>query len=133
MIWRPQWRRCWTSFSHHYSRVTGEVVLQSMAESFRNNFADADKIGMWNSGMFAGVFNYCDAANIYAVVEKVRVLAANSAVYYRDTYLALTVSVGMTLSHTGDTPQSLVSRAEALMRMSKQRGKNCCTVDIPPP
>ena len=121
-----------TGFNHYYSRVTGDVVLQSIAESFRSNFADPDKIGVWSAGMFVGVFSYCDTASIYSIADKVRMLASRSAVYYRDRYLGLTVSVGITVSHPNDTAQTLVARAEALMRISKQRGKNCSTVDIPP-
>jgi diguanylate cyclase (GGDEF)-like protein/PAS domain S-box-containing protein len=122
-----------TEFNHYYNRVVGDVVLQSMAESFRNNFFEPNKVGVWSNAMFAGVFAANTPAEIYSAVEKFRVLAARSAVYHQDNYLALTASVGMTLSQPTDTVQTIVARAEELMEKSKQHGKNCCTVDIPPP
>lgn len=122
-----------SAFNQHYGQTVGDVVLQSMAESFLHNLAENEKMGVWRTGTFVGVFDYSDPHAVYDLVEKIRILASRSAVYYLNNYLGLTVSVGLTLSQPGDTVSGIVARAESLMHVSKQRGKNCSSLDVPPP
>ena len=120
-------------FNRHYGQAVGDVVLQSMAESFRGNFSEAEKLGVWRGGTFVGVFDYAAPQTVYDIAEKMRVLALRSTVYYLDSYLGLTVSIGLTLGQPEDTVQSLVARAEGLALSSKHYGKNCSCLDVPPP
>lgn len=121
------------SFNDRYGYQTGDVALQSIAGSFHNNIVAPDQIGRWDSSTFVGVFELHQPNAPYVVADKVRVLISRSGVLYQNNYLALTASIGLTLTRTGDTPANCIARAEKLMKHSKQRGKNCCSLDVPPP
>ena len=60
--------------------------------------------------------------------EKVRTLVEFSRLDMIEQGLAVTVSIGATLLRRGDTPETLVHRADRLMYRSKQTGRNRVTI-----
>lgn len=120
-------------FNNYYGQETGDVALQSIAASFKNNLQATDVIGRWSEDEFLGVFDVSSEEDPYNAAERVRILVSRSGVVYAGSYLSLTASVGATEAMPDDTPQTLVVRADDYMYQSKRRGKNCSTIDVLPP
>ena len=52
----------------------------------------------------------------------------NSWIDEKPKRLAVTISIGGTISREGDTPSSILERADALMYQSKKAGRNRVTI-----
>ena len=63
-----------------------------------------------------------------ALAEKLRELLAQSPLRREHDPVQVTVSIGATLFQRGDTPASLVDRADTLLYASKQADRNRVTV-----
>lgn len=118
-------------FNNYYGRETGDVAMQSIAASFKNNISDI--IGRWDSEEFVGVFDVKTDEDPYNAAEKVRTLISRSGVIFAGEQLSVTASVGATVAQPGDTTQAILDRAVNYMQQSKRRGKNCSTIDLLPP
>lgn len=116
-------------FNNTYGHNLGDEVLKSLAASFKNNLREADKMGRWGGEEFVGLFGAGNGTNLLSIAEKVRVLVENSEVRYGDENLRVTASVGATCVRYGDTPESVVQRADALMYRSKKSKKNSSSID----
>ena len=66
---------------------------------------------------------WCRAETL-AIAEKTRVLIERSHLSIDDTPLRVTVSVGATMLHQGDSIESAIQRADQLMYQSKSGGRN---------
>lgn len=53
----------------------------------------------------------------------------NTSIIHEGERLSATMSIGVTLLQPGDTTETLLKRADALMYQSKQSGRNCVTAD----
>jgi diguanylate cyclase (GGDEF)-like protein len=61
---------------------------------------------------------------LQAAAEKVRTLVEYSRLDVNGQGLTVTISIGGTMLCPGDTPESLIQRADELMYRSKQAGRN---------
>jgi len=117
-------------FNQYYTSAVGDLALRNIAGSFSNNIVGNNFVGRWNEDEFVGIFDYHANTNPYSIAEYIRVLISQSGVAFSDKYLSLTASIGMVAAQRGETVDSLIKRAEALMQQSKQKGKNCTTVFV---
>ncbi len=65
-----------------------------------------------------------------SIAERIRCLVEKSSVVYESSRIFVTVSVGVTLTCSGDTLETVVQRADNLMYMSKESGRNRTTTDF---
>lgn len=120
------------AFNNYYGRETGDVVLQSIGASFKNNLQGTETIGRWGGEEFVGLFDVQSDEDPYNIAEKIRVLISRSAVVFGGNYLSVTASVGVTVATLQDAPEGVIARADDYMYQSKRRGKNCSTIDVLP-
>lgn len=120
-------------FNNRYGHNTGDAILESIAQNLERHLRDGEKMGRWGGEEFLGIFSLRDDENPYSLAERVRFLFSHSGANYGGTQLTVTASVGGSVVLPGDTPKSIVARADTLMYKSKTRGKNCVTMDAPPP
>jgi diguanylate cyclase (GGDEF)-like protein len=59
--------------------------------------------------------------------DKIRIMVESSRLDLAGGTLTVTVSAGATMIQTGDTTESIVQRADALMYQSKKAGRNRVT------
>ncbi len=115
-------------FNDTYGHEVGDRVLSIVTATVRHNLREVDVVGRWGGDeLMAILYDLGSLQEAQAVAEKLRVLVSFSRVEGPDLALALSVSVGVTLLQPGDTPDSVVARADALMYRSKQGGGNCVT------
>jgi diguanylate cyclase (GGDEF)-like protein len=88
-----------------------------------------DTLGRWGGEEFIAIlYEVQNRENLQAIAEKVRTLVEHSRLDVKGEGLAVTISIGGTLLSPSDTPELLVQRADALMYMSKQTGRNRITI-----
>ncbi|GAB4547174.1 MAG: GGDEF domain-containing protein [Anaerolineales bacterium] len=119
------------AFNDNYSHAVGDKVLQAVASTIRFNLRDTDTCARWGGEEFIIIVFNVDAAGLNAVANKLRALIAESVVMHEGEALRVTVSIGAALSKIDDTPESISTRADALMYRSKTEGRNRVTCEQP--
>jgi diguanylate cyclase (GGDEF)-like protein/PAS domain S-box-containing protein len=113
------------TFGHN----AGDVVLRVVAKTLRLALRTTDTVGRWGGEEFIAIlYEMHDREALKAAAEKVRRLVECSRLDVKEKRLAVTISIGGTLLSPGDTPESLILRADELMYRSKQAGRNRVTI-----
>ncbi|MBN2118155.1 MAG: sensor domain-containing diguanylate cyclase [Anaerolineales bacterium] len=116
-------------FNDAYGHNTGDIVLRMVAQTMRHALRATDTTGRWGGEEFiAIVHDVRDEDDLRAAAEKVRALVEHSRLDVKGQGLTVTVSIGGTMLLAGETPDSLVGRADQMMYRSKQAGRNRVTI-----
>lgn len=113
-----------------HGHETGDRVLRMVASTLKASLRASDGLGRWGGEEFLVLFDGIpDDASLTAACEKVRHLVGWSRLDLADgPSISVTLSLGATHVRTDDTPESMVSRADALMYQSKAAGRDRVTV-----
>ncbi|MCL2058112.1 MAG: sensor domain-containing diguanylate cyclase [Oscillospiraceae bacterium] len=116
-------------FNDLYGHETVEKLLKNVYKSINYNIRPSDFFSHWSSDAFIGVFEISKKYEATLLAEKIRILVAGSDVPHDLKNLSITASFGVTVAREDDTVDSVVQRADALMRQSKAKNKNCVSSD----
>jgi diguanylate cyclase (GGDEF)-like protein/PAS domain S-box-containing protein len=112
------------SFGHQ----TGDLVLKMVAQTLVKNCRSFDLVGRWGGEEFLCVISKLkDANQITIIAERLRALVESAWVSLPDLSLHVTISLGLTMARVQDSPETLIERADELMRRSKAAGRNRLT------
>ncbi len=112
-----------------YGHGAGDQVLRMVGRSMATALRRGDLPIRWGGEEFVALLPGVDAGGLAAAAERVRLLVANSWLDHADARLQVTVSVGATLGRPADSPEDLIDRADRLMYLSKDAGRNRVTTD----
>lgn len=116
-------------FNDAHGHDTGDRVLRMVAATLKSSLRATDAIGRWGGEEFLGIlYEVSSPESLRKTCEKLRTLVELSSLDLDGRGLSVTISVGGTLLHPDDTPESIVHRADELMYRSKQAGRNRTTV-----
>jgi diguanylate cyclase (GGDEF)-like protein/PAS domain S-box-containing protein len=102
----------------------GDRVLHVIANTMRANLNQADAIIRWGGEEFLILVDVPVVTFLKEIAEKLRNLVERSHLQVADAEIGVTVSIGATLAQVGDTPETIVARADQLMYRGKKAGKN---------
>lgn len=106
----------------------GDRVLRMVAATLRHNVREIDTVGRWGGEEFVAIlYDVATAEALRLTADKLRALVESSRLDVAEG-LTVTISEGATLFLPGDTPESVVRRADGLMYQSKRAGRNRVTV-----
>lgn len=111
-----------------YGHDVGDKVLKTVANTLLNGARPFDIFGRWGGEEFLGIIRNIDSKTLKSVGERCRILIENSYFIYDGKKVNVTVSLGATMAKHGDTIETLVKRADALMYKSKEKGRNRLTM-----
>jgi len=113
----------------------GDRVLKMIARTMQNSLRSYDLVGRWGGEEFLAIVTNVEAPQLVAVANKLRLLVGHSRLQLEDTgeILQVTVSIGATLAKAEDSLESLVKRADRLMYLSKEGGRNRTSVELAAP
>lgn len=108
-----------------HGHAAGDEVLRVTADRIRSCLRHDDDLGARVGGdemmvVLHGVHGIADAR---CVADKLRALAAQPVAFDGGT-IAATVSIGVALARPGESPETLVARADEAMYRAKNRGRN---------
>jgi diguanylate cyclase (GGDEF)-like protein/PAS domain S-box-containing protein len=110
-----------------YGHQTGDEILTMVGRTIANMLRKIDVVTRWGGEEFVVVLPNINLATIKDSAERIRVFIERSFIMVNDKKLEVTVSIGTTMAKGDDTLQLLVQRADELMYMSKQLGRNRVT------
>ncbi len=108
----------------HYGHEVGDRVLVMTANALRGAARAIDMISRWGGEEFIVTMLDVDENGLHVAAERFRRIIAESDLPYNGKLIQVTISGGATIKQPGDTPASLLKRADELLYTSKQRGKN---------
>ncbi len=99
----------------------GDRVLKMIGNTLRNVCRGHDFIGRWGGDEFMGLVTVKDEAEIEAVSNRIRTFVKESFLMVDNQRVSPSVSVGMAMAVVGDTPESLLDRADEALYEEKRR------------
>ena len=114
-----------------YGQDAGDRVLREFAARFRHKTRGIDLPCRLGGEEFIVIMPDTAIERAYQVAERLRAcIAAEPFQVNAETYIRVTASAGIsTLENAGDTPQSLLKRAESALYAAKNYGRNRVVAD----
>lgn len=117
-----------SSFNNQHGHDVGDAVLKSVAKSVVQSMRKDDLMGRWGGEEMVGIYAIIHETDVPIIAEKFRNLVANTEILHNGKWLSVSVSIGVTIAKSDDTPESILERADHLMYLSKRAGKDRVTV-----
>lgn len=112
----------------NFGHSIGDEVLAMVAKTVSNLLRRLDVISRWGGDEFVAILNNVRQRDFQIIAERIRAFVANSFIMIGDHKLSVTASIGATLAKPGDTSETILQRADALMYASKSAGRNRVTL-----
>jgi diguanylate cyclase (GGDEF)-like protein/PAS domain S-box-containing protein len=116
------------ALNDRHGHDAGDKALRLIALTFTGSLRAYDFAGRWGGEELIGVISRVEEQELTRVAERFRELTATSPMPCPGGGVPVTISIGATIVREGDTPATLVQRADALMYRSKAAGRNRVTV-----
>ncbi|KTG16605.1 MULTISPECIES: transporter substrate-binding domain-containing protein [unclassified Guyparkeria] len=104
-----------------FGHRTGDLVLREFVEVLRANCRQTDILGRWGGEEFLIIAPHAETHALLALAEKLR--AAIETTRFSEVERA-TTSIGASLYRVGDTPDTLIKRADDALYDAKRQGRN---------
>ncbi len=112
-----------------FGHAAGDLVLAAVAARLTAVIREYDVVGRFGGEEFLVVAPQIDAAGLAALGERLRAEVGSTDIAANDVRLRVSVSVGTAMSHPGDTPESLVHRADEALYAAKAAGRDRVVAD----
>jgi|CXWL01.1.fsa_nt_gi diguanylate cyclase (GGDEF)-like protein/PAS domain S-box-containing protein len=107
----------------------GDRVLRTVARTVALGMRLGDSVARYGGEELAVLAGGSDRGGLMELGERLRALVERSTTPAEDGgRLAVTVSLGGAVALRGDTPESLLARADGALYVCKRAGRNMCTV-----
>jgi diguanylate cyclase (GGDEF)-like protein len=116
------------SVNDTHGHDTGDRVLRMVAQTLANAVRGFDFVGRWGGEEFVIILTHADQSVLHTIAERCRALVQGSSVQADEGAVSVTLSLGATLAGDDDNVTSLLDRADAMMYVSKNSGRNQVTL-----
>jgi diguanylate cyclase (GGDEF)-like protein len=115
-----------------YGHQTGDAVLRMVGTVLRSTVRVFDVCARYGGDEFAILMPTSDRSTAAACAERIRqhVSATHTAVEEHPHLPPLTMSIGVAVIESGDTPADIIRRADQCLYRAKGEGKNRVCVDL---
>ncbi len=108
-------------FNDRFGHLVGDEVLQHIAQRLREQLRAGNTLGRWGGEEFIVVAPQTDLHEAQQLGERLRYSVRSEPAAGEHL---LTVSIGMTAYRPGDTPETLIARADRALYRAKQGGRD---------
>ncbi|NLE36625.1 MAG: diguanylate cyclase [Pirellulaceae bacterium] len=106
-----------------YGHQAGDDVIQTLASLLKDSCRSGDLVARYGGEEFVMLYTDCDNATAARRTEEVR-FAMSRIPHRRMGGRGVTASFGVTEIQPGDTPETMLRRADRALLMAKSRGRN---------
>ncbi len=114
-------------FNDKYGHDLGDILLKAVAKTCVNNSRPFDLYGRWGGEEFIGIIRNVNRSNLKFIANRLRFLIESTYVFYNKEKMQVTASIGATLAQADDNADSIIKRADNLLYISKNKGRNRAT------
>jgi diguanylate cyclase (GGDEF)-like protein len=115
------------SINDRLGHLVGDRVLHDVAEELGHSVREVDRVGRWGGEEFLVLLPEATAAGARLVAERIQHrLAARDF----GTGRPVTVSVGIAQYRAGESVDDWLARADTMLYLAKERGRNRIEVDV---
>ena len=107
-----------------HGHVAGDKILIYIANTLKKTLRDADKVFRFGGEEFVIALNRINDEHCIQATNRLLNLIRTSKLIYKNKTLHATVSIGATKFMQGDTPDSLLARADKALYKAKNNGKD---------
>ena len=114
-------------FNDTWGHQTGDQVLRLVAMTLKSNLKGKDMAARYGGEEFAAILPATDLEGAVIVADNIRKAVQAKELLKRSTNEKLgriTASFGVAAYHPGDTPSSLIDRADRCLYAAKHAGRN---------
>lgn len=112
------------SINDSYGHVVGDKILIFIANLLRNTLRDGDKVFRYGGEEFVIILNRITETKCLEIAQRILKTISTNTLLYKGKSVNVTISIGATKYAEGDTPESLIARADKALYNSKAQGKN---------
>jgi diguanylate cyclase len=112
------------SINDTHGHVAGDKVIIYVANLLRKTLRDGDKVFRFGGEEFVIALNRIDDEHCIIATNRLLELIRHNKLIYKNKALSATVSIGATKFMQGDTPESLLARADKALYTAKHNGKD---------
>lgn len=109
------------AINDRFGHRAGDTVLREFVDVLRHNCRQTDILGRWGGEEFLIIAPHADKATLLTLAEKLR--TAIEATTFRDVE-RVTTSIGASIYRRGDSPDTLIKRADDALYNAKREGRN---------
>jgi diguanylate cyclase len=122
-------------FNDDHGHLTGDQVLRLVSQAIQQSINDKDIAARYGGEEFAVVLPEAALQAAVATAELMRKAVMSKQLIKRssgETLGRVTISIGVATLKPGDSPQSLIERADNCLYAAKRRGRNRVVSEIDP-
>lgn len=112
-----------------FGHLVGDEILKMVARTLLHNIRTFDIVGRWGGEEFVVIARNVDSALLRSLAERLRILVEKSSLPVANEVVYVTISMGAALARRNDTPVTLLDRADQMLYLSKQSGRNRVSVE----
>jgi diguanylate cyclase (GGDEF)-like protein len=123
----------------HFKRVNdtfghlgGDEVLREAARRIEMVLRPYDTLARYGGEELLVVLPGSDGDASAMIAERLRLALATMPVAFGESAIPVTTSIGVASATAGDTPESIVGRADAVLYVAKRSGRNCVASSVAP-
>ena len=113
-----------------YGHLAGDKVLIFIANTLKKTLRDGDKIFRYGGEEFIIILNRIDDIHCKSTTNRLIKLIRENKLIYKGNNIQATISVGATTFKEGDSPDSLITRADVALYKAKEKGKDQLYTEI---
>jgi diguanylate cyclase len=107
-----------------YGHVAGDKILIFLANILKKTLRDGDKIFRYGGEEFIIILNRIDTLHCKNITNRLLELVRKNKLIYKGQNIQITMSMGASKHKRGDTPDTLLARADKALYKAKHSGKN---------
>ncbi len=107
-----------------YGHPAGDQALRGLADVLGRTIREMDVISRIGGEEFAAIFPQTEVAEAKRATERIREAVAATPVFYEQTEMQMTVSLGLAMIREGEDSAGLMARADEAMYAAKRAGRN---------
>lgn len=107
-----------------HGHQVGDLVLRKFADVAQRDLRRSDVVARYGGEEFIVLFAEGESSDIAQVLERLRIDFASACVRDINPEMTVTLSAGLAAWHDGDTPDSIIQRADQALYKAKDDGRN---------